>query len=85
MLINILLIWSIFELLNWINYIFIYFKLLKKDKKLINKKQINNFINEIKNSNKDEIQNIIKSSISYPSSSFLNSKILLWDQQYPCQ
>ena len=60
MLINILLIWSIFELLNWINYIFIYFKLLKKDKKLINKKQINNFINEIKNSNKDEIQNIIK-------------------------
>ena len=71
MLINILLIWSIFELLNWINYIFIYFKLLKKDKKLINKKQINNFINEIKNSNKDEIQNIIKSSISYEKNNLI--------------
>ena len=65
MFINILLIWSILEFTNWINYIFIYFKLLKTTKKSINEKQINNFINEIKNSNKDEIENIIISSISH--------------------
>jgi hypothetical protein len=65
MFINILLIWSIFEFTNWINYIFIYFKLLKTTKKSINEKQINNYIDEIKNCNKNEIENIIISSISY--------------------
>jgi hypothetical protein len=71
MLTNILLYWSLLEFLNWINYIFIYFKLLKKNKLVLNKKQINNLIFGIKNSSSDEIEKIIKTSISYEKNNLI--------------
>jgi hypothetical protein len=71
MFINILLYWSILELINWINYIFIYFNLLKINKKTISEKKIDKIINEINNCNKDDIENMIKASITYEKSNLI--------------
>jgi hypothetical protein len=65
MLINILLAWSIIELINWINYIFIYLNLLKTTTININEKKIDNIIEEIKDCTKNEIENLIRVSIIY--------------------
>ena len=73
MFINLLLIWSIFELVNWINYIFIYFKLLTKSKKILGENEINNFINGIANSNEEELKNIIRASISHEKNNLIKN------------
>jgi len=67
---TIILIISILEFCNWINYIIIYHKLLKPQKKIINQQQINSLINAIKNTSKNELENILKTSISYDINKF---------------
>jgi len=71
MLTNILLFWSLLELFNWINYLFIYFRLLKKNKLLLGKNKSNNLIDGLKNSTRDEIINIIRGCISYEKNNLI--------------
>ncbi len=73
MFINLLLIWSIFELVNWINYIFIYFKVLKKTKNLLCEKEITKFINGIVDSDEEELKNIIRASISHEKNKLIKN------------